>query len=317
MAGRKEWEFPARGQRTQRRNRIGAQQPAQPNLPCQARLTLSGMERRRIFVRGIVQGVGFRPFLFGLAARTELTGFVANRSDGVCVEVQGAPAALEAFVHSLRMEAPPLAMIDEIRVEDIAPFAESEFRIVESVSEANLSTPISPDIATCEDCLRELFDPNDRRYRYPFINCTNCGPRFTIIRDIPYDRPNTTMAVFPMCAACEAEYHSPTNRRFHAQPNACRVCGPKVWFEKSGKTVWEEGAIASVHGRHWRGVRLLRSKGSAGFHLAVDARNEDAVALLRVRKGRRDKPFALMARDLEAIAQYALLGDEETHVAAQ
>jgi hydrogenase maturation protein HypF len=205
------------------------------------------MQRRRIFVRGIVQGVGFRPFLYGLAAKNGLTGFVANRSDGVSVEVQGAKSALQSFLHSLRTEAPPLAMIDEIRVEEIKPFAESEFRIVESVGEANRSTPISPDIGTCEDCLRELSDPSDRRHRYPFINCTNCGPRFTIIRDIPYDRPNTTMAAFPMCAACEAEYHSPTNRRFHAQPNAC---GRRRRLR--------------VRGRHWCGVKSLRSRGSAG-----------------------------------------------------
>ena len=271
------------------------------------------MQRRRIFVRGIVQGVGFRPFLYGLAAKNGLTGFVANRSDGVSVEVQGAPPALESFVHSLRTEAPPLAMIDEIRVEDIAPFAESEFRIVESVSEANVSTPISPDIATCKDCLREFFDPNDRRYRYPFINCTNCGPRFTIIRDIPYDRPNTTMAAFPMCAACEEEYHSPTNRRFHAQPNACRICGPKVWFEKSGETVWEEPAFAGAREALAHG-QIVAIKGIGGFQLAVDAQNEAAVARLRVRKGRRDKPFALMARDAEGIAQYAIVGDEDSQL---
>jgi hydrogenase maturation protein HypF len=261
-------------------------------------------------VRGIVQGVGFRPFLFSLAAKHALTGFVANHSDGVAVEVQGEREAIDGFVHTLRNAPPPLAVIDGVTLEEIAACAETAFRIVESVSQADASTPISPDIATCDDCLRELLDPRDRRFRYPFINCTNCGPRFTIIRDIPYDRPNTTMANFTMCGACAEEYHSPANRRFHAQPNACRVCGPRIWFERNGETVCEEAALQATIEALVRG-EIVAIKGIGGFHLAVDATNESAVARLRERKGRRDKPFALMARDLDMIAEFALLGEEQ------
>jgi hydrogenase maturation protein HypF len=267
------------------------------------------MQRRRIFVRGIVQGVGFRPFVYGLAAKHGLSGFVANQSDGVSLELQGEVAALEDFVEVLRTAPPPLATIDEIRIEEMTPLAESSFRIIGSVSQANRSTPISPDIATCEDCLLELFDPRDRRFRYPFINCTNCGPRFTIIRDIPYDRPNTTMAEFAMCRECEAEYHAPDNRRFHAQPNACPVCGPKVWLEREGETHWGEAAIEGVRAALSLG-EIVAIKGIGGFHLAVDARNEEAVARLRERKGRRDKPFALMARSLGMVSEYAYWGHD-------
>ena len=264
------------------------------------------MRRYRLFVRGIVQGVGFRPFLFSLAAKHELTGFVSNHSDGVAVEVQGERDALDRFVHTLRSAPPPLAVIDGVTLEEITARAETAFRIVESVSQADSSTPISPDIATCDDCLRELLDPSDRRFRYPFINCTNCGPRFTIIRDIPYDRPNTTMASFAMCDACAEEYHSPVNRRFHAQPNACRVCGPRIWFERNGETFWEEAALEATIAALTQG-EIVAIKGIGGFHLAVDAMNESAVARLRERKGRRDKPFALMARDLKTISLFAVL----------
>lgn len=268
------------------------------------------MRRYRLFVRGIVQGVGFRPFLFSLAAQHKLTGFVFNQSEGVSLEIQGAGESVEGFVHTLRTAPPPLAVIDEIGMEEIVARAEAEFRIVESVSQADASTPISPDIATCDDCLRELLDPQDRRFRYPFINCTNCGPRFTIIRDLPYDRPNTTMANFMMCAACAEEYHSPANRRFHAQPNACRVCGPKMWFERNGETLWEEAGLGATVEALAQG-EIVAIKGIGGFHLAVDATNEAAVARLRERKGRRDKPFALMARDLNIISQFAMLGEEQ------
>ncbi len=268
------------------------------------------MRRCRLFVRGIVQGVGFRPFLFSLAAKHGLTGFVFNHSEGVSLEIQGEHAAIDSFVRTLRTAPPPLAVIDEIGMEEIATCAEKAFRIVESVSHADSSTPISPDIATCDDCIRELLDPADRRFRYPFINCTNCGPRFTIIRDIPYDRPNTTMANFTMCAACAEEYHSPANRRFHAQPNACAVCGPRIWFERNGETLWEEAALRAAIEALSRG-EIVAIKGIGGFHFAVDATNEPAVARLRERKGRRDKPFALMAGDLDAISQYAVLGDEQ------
>jgi hydrogenase maturation protein HypF len=268
------------------------------------------MQRKRLFVRGIVQGVGFRPFVFGLANRHALSGFVANHSDGVALELQGDFSAIEAFMHTLRHEPPPLAVIDNITENEIPLLAESSFRILESAAQADRSTPISPDIATCDDCLRELLDPADRRFRYPFINCTNCGPRFTIIRDVPYDRANTTMAGFTMCPACDAEYHAPENRRFHAQPNACPVCGPRVWFEQNGQQDWDEAAIQAAKETLRRG-EILALKGIGGFHLAADATNEDAVMRLRERKGRRDKPFALMARDLEIVARYAALEQEQ------
>ncbi len=267
---------------------------------------LYAFERKRIAVQGIVQGVGFRPFLHALAKKHGLTGTVSNHSDGVTLEVQGNPAAIATFIHTLRTAPPPLAVIDTLRIETLIPITESAFRILESASQPNASTPISPDIAICADCLRELLDPADRRFRYPFINCTNCGPRFTIIRDIPYDRPNTTMASFQMCAQCQAEYDSPDDRRFHAQPNACATCGPKIWLQTRAEKVWEETAIHAAQDALSRG-EILAIKGIGGFHLAVDATNEDAVTRLRERKHRRDKPFALMASNLEIISQHAVV----------
>ncbi|HEU5200487.1 MAG TPA: acylphosphatase, partial [Ktedonobacterales bacterium] len=186
-------------------------------------LTSMATERRRILAQGIIQGVGFRPFVYGLAQRWGLTGFVMNDSVGVTMEVEGAPEAVDGFVRALREETPPLARIDTLAVEAVAPRQEKVFKIVHSQAGAERQALISPDMAICDDCLRELFDPDDRRYRYPFINCTNCGPRFTIIQDVPYDREKTTMRVFPLCPACQAEYDDPLNRRFHAQPNACPV----------------------------------------------------------------------------------------------
>src|SRR5437868_9690153 len=188
----------------------------------------STIQRRRIVIQGIVQGVGFRPFVYGLALRRELVGFVLNDSSGVTIEVEGTAGALDDFERALREEVPPLARIDSVASEVLAPLHESAFIIAHSQAGTERQALISPDTATCNDCLHELFDPLDRRYGYPFINCTNCGPRFTIIQDVPYDRNKTTMRVFPMCPACQAEYDDPLNRRFHAQPNACPVCGPHV-----------------------------------------------------------------------------------------
>jgi len=268
-------------------------------------------QRKRIFVQGIVQGVGFRPFLHALAAKNHLTGFVLNQSNGVSVEIQGEPTEIQAFLNTLHTAPPPLAVIDSVQVEPLPPIIETAFRILQSVSQTNSSTPISPDIAVCDDCLSELYNPHDRRFRYPFINCTNCGPRFTIIRDIPYDRPNTTMSAFQMCTHCAAEYHSPNNRRFHAQPNACKDCGPKIWLQ-SGATIVAEGddALQSAQAALRQG-QIVAIKGIGGFHLAVDATNESAVARLRERKGRRDKPFALLARDLTVILRYAHLEEQD------
>ncbi|MCB0030746.1 MAG: carbamoyltransferase HypF, partial [Anaerolineales bacterium] len=198
--------------------------------------------RMRLAVTGVVQGVGFRPFVYGLARAGELTGFVGNNSEGVFIEVEGAAGAISTFQARLVSELPPLAYIEGVQAEVMAPAGDDTFRIVPSQALPAARTLISPDIALCPDCRRELLDPQDRRYGYPFINCTHCGPRFTLIKDIPYDRPFTTMAAFPMCPACQAEYNDPLNRRFHAQPNACPDCGPQVWLETPA------GAAPSTHG---------------------------------------------------------------------
>ena len=209
------------------------------------------IERRRIVIQGIVQGVGFRPFVYGLALRSELVGFVLNDSSGVTIEVEGTAGALDDFERTLREEVPPLARIDSVASEVLAPLHESAFIIAHSQAGAERQALISPDTATCNDCLHELFDPLDRRYGYPFINCTNCGPRFTIIQDVPYDRDKTTMRVFPMCPVCHTEYVDPLNRRFHAQPNACPVCGPQVFlFDWVGTDLSRPSHGGTMHGNN-------------------------------------------------------------------
>jgi hydrogenase maturation protein HypF len=265
----------------------------------------------RIHVRGIIQGVGFRPFVYGLAMRLELTGWVRNTSAGVDIEVDGPPEALRAFLRGLQAEAPPLAMIDEVTSEHISSNGYKDFRIMHSEAVQGAFQPISPDVGLCEDCRRELFDPQDRRYRYPFINCTNCGPRFTIIRDIPYDRPKTTMAPFEMCPECAAEYQDPLDRRFHAQPVACPECGPHVWLEAGGRREADrEAALQAARARLARG-EIVAIKGLGGFHLACDATNPRAVSRLRERKLRVDKAFALMMPNLATVARHCRLSDVE------
>jgi hydrogenase maturation protein HypF len=267
---------------------------------------------RRIHITGIVQGVGFRPFVYNLALRYGLRGWVLNSSAGVDIEVEGISAALDAFILAVEAEKPPLAVIDSLSVEEIPLNGYTQFTIRHSQSSPGDFVPVSPDICICDDCRRELFDPANRRYRYPFINCTNCGPRFTIIQDIPYDRPLTTMAVFPMCADCQAEYDDPTDRRFHAQPNACPRCGPQVKSQISNlksKNSSEE-AISAARDILRRGA-ILAVKGLGGFHLACDATNDDALRTLRERKGRVDKPFALMAFDVATIERFCWVNDEE------
>ena len=265
-----------------------------------------------VHLTGIVQGVGFRPFVFGLADRWGLNGWVRNTSAGVDIEVDGPPGTLEEFLAALKAELPPLARIDTLEVSFGAPRGFTGFEIVHSEAVPGAFQPISPDVSVCPDCLRELFDPGDRRYHYPFINCTNCGPRFTIITDIPYDRPNTTMAPFQMCTACAAEYADPLDRRFHAQPVACPECGPKVWLEAPpGVAVGEgEQAIAAARQLLQEG-KILAVKGLGGFHLACDATSTQAVAELRRRKLRVDKPFALMMPDLETVEQHCLVSPAE------
>jgi hydrogenase maturation protein HypF len=263
---------------------------------------MSDLRGAHISITGIVQGVGFRPFVYGLAKRHGLTGWVRNSSAGVDIQVDGFPEALESFVKDLQGQAPPLARIHQIQVERRPADGFAAFEIVHSESIPEAFLPISPDIAVCSDCLRELFDPQDRRYRYPFTNCTNCGPRFTIIRTIPYDRPNTTMARFAMCPECAAEYADPLNRRFHAQPIACPACGPQIWLEAGGRKLAErEGALAAARELLAQG-RILAVRGLGGFHLACDGTNPEVVTELRQRKLRVDKPFAVMVFD-RAVAE--------------
>ena len=270
--------------------------------------------RYRLTVTGVVQGVGFRPFVYGLALKHGLNGFVGNDSGGVFIEIEGDLANLQAFYDTLTQSPPPLAHLETVAVTEIPPTGSAVFTIVHSETNAAAHTLISPDICICADCRRELFDPADRRYRYPFINCTNCGPRFTIIKDIPYDRPLTTMAPFPLFPTCQAEYDDPLNRRFHAQPNACPVCGPHIWLEMSDHLAVPAatGDEALRQAQHLLAEgRIVAVKGIGGFHLAGDATNEAAVALLRQRKGRVDKPLAVMALDVATTHQLAELSAEE------
>jgi len=279
---------------------------------------------KHISVTGVVQGVGFRPFVYGLATRLDLHGWVCNTSGGVEILVDGPSSNLEKFTQSLTLEKPALAKIDAVRVEEAPRQSFSSFEIRESQSVEGDYQPISADIAICADCERELFDPDNRRYLYPFINCTNCGPRFTIIREIPYDRPKTTMADFPMCIDCLAEYNNPLNRRFHAQPVACPECGPFLELrETRPRSSNLDSLISSIEYRNFavfKARRLLREgyivaiKGLGGFHLACDASNSSAVAELRRRKGRAGKPFALMAANLRVIESICAVSDEESEL---
>jgi hydrogenase maturation protein HypF len=263
-----------------------------------------------IHVSGIVQGVGFRPFVYGLAHKLNLVGWVRNTSAGVDIELDGFRLDLDAFIRTLETEAPPLAHIDELRVTWQPPAGFKGFEITHSQVVMDAFQPISPDVCTCPDCLKELFDPSDRRFRYPFINCTNCGPRFTIIQDIPYDRPKTTMASFKLCQACATEYENPLDRRFHAQPVACPQCGPMVWLEYSGTRYENENAITETQKLLAQG-KIIAIKGLGGFHLACDANNRSAVAELRRRKLRLDKPFALMLPHLDSVHKYCF-SDEKS-----
>jgi len=284
---------------------------------------MSELRRAKLHITGIVQGVGFRPFVYGLAVRFALAGWVRNTSAGVDIEVDGTQETLDAFVLALKTELPPLARIDSFYVSFSragtgttvgTPGLFTAFEIINSKAVEGAFQPISPDVCVCDDCLRELFDPADRRYRYPFINCTNCGPRFTIITDIPYDRPNTTMAPFAMCPDCAAEYQNPLDRRFHAQPVACPVCGPKVWLEwtidDGRQTVEGDRAIHAAQKMLAEG-KILAVKGLGGFHLACDATNAEAVAELRRRKLRVDKPFALMMPDIVTIEKHCIVSHAE------
>jgi hydrogenase maturation protein HypF len=265
--------------------------------------------RKAIEIAGIVQGVGFRPFIYRLATENNLTGFITNTEAGVSIEVEGAVEAVDMFLQRLPKEVPPLARVTSIVVADRPSNRDVDFRILPSRAGEERRVLIAPDVAICADCLSELLDPADRRFRYPFINCTNCGPRYTIVRDIPYDRAKTSMAAFPMCPDCQREYDDPRDRRFHAQPNACWKCGPHVeLWDAEGRQRESPDPISEA-------VELLAAgeivavKGLGGFHLAVDAMNEASVARLRERKRRVEKPFAIMAATLAGVEEFCWLDD--------
>ena len=258
--------------------------------------------RRRLRVEGVVQGVGFRPFVHGLARRFGLAGHVGNDTDGVFIEAEGDESALAAFEAALSAEAPALADVERVRSAALAPTGETGFAIVASAGDGEADAPVAADAATCADCLAELFDPGARRFGYPFVNCTNCGPRFTIVTGVPYDRPNTTMAGFTMCGACAAEYHDPANRRFHAQPVCCPACGPSLSMPvEDAASLLLGGSVVAV-------------KGLGGYHLAADATSEGAVAALRSRKHREEKPFAVMVADVDAARALCAVSDEEAEL---
>jgi len=296
------------------------------------------MDARRIRVSGTVQGVGFRPFVFNLAGRLDVRGWVSNTSGAVEIGAEGERSALEEFTARLRSEAPPLAHIDSLEWKTVPAAGYSSFEIRASIPQTGEFQPVAPDIALCADCARELLSPRDRRYLYPFINCTNCGPRLTIIRDVPYDRPLTSMAPFAMCPRCREEYENPTDRRFHAQPIACPVCGPTVWIVESGAIVRVQvgaqhaaplpapqqtpapqpdstGAILATR-RMLREGRIVAIRGMGGFHLACDATNAEAVHQLRRRKHRSAKPFAVMVRDVAAAEAYCEVNAAERELLA-
>ncbi len=263
------------------------------------------IKRSKGAIKGIVQGVGFRPFIYQLAHRYQLSGHVINTPEGVDLEVEGADEDVEDFFQSILSESPSLAHISSMERAEVQPKNEKSFEIKESRADQERSALISPDVSICPDCLRELKDPEDRRFRYPFINCTNCGPRYTIIMDIPYDRAMTTMKKFKMCKACHGEYEDPTNRRFHAQPNACWDCGPRVSLhDHKGLPVACQTPIEETVNLLKRGA-IVAIKGLGGFHLAVDAGNHKAVVRLRKRKHREEKPLALMVRDFETAKEIA------------
>ncbi|MGC9002872.1 MAG: carbamoyltransferase HypF [Dictyoglomus sp.] len=266
------------------------------------------MKTYKLRIWGIVQGVGFRPFIYRLAKSLNLKGWVLNSTGSVQILIQGEEENIEKFMELIIKEAPPLSRIERIEKEEVNSEELEDFKILESKEDTGFNF-ISPDIAICEDCLREMRDPKDRRYKYPFINCTNCGPRYTIIEDLPYDREKTTMKIFEMCEECKKEYHNPSSRRFHAQPISCYDCGPKIWIHgDKDKDIFEKIAKYLEEGK------ILAIKGMGGFHLACDATKEDIVKRLRERKKRPSKPFALMMKDIEMIKEYCFVSKEEEKI---
>ena len=265
----------------------------------------------QIGVRGVVQGVGFRPFVYQLAARHHLSGWVCNTSEDVRIWVEGEPKSVQGFRRDLTRQGPPRATIEHISYSEQAAAGYVDFRIRDSISEDGKYQLVSPDIAACAQCLEDIRNPGGRRYRYPFTNCTNCGPRFTIIEDIPYDRPLTTMRRFQMCPDCQAEYNDPFDRRFHAQPNACPVCGPTLQLlDARGEEQPADDPIKAA-AQFIREGKIVAVKGLGGFLLACDATNTAAVGLLRRRKNRPAKPFAIMVRSIEEATRLCFVNREE------
>ncbi|MFC1569174.1 carbamoyltransferase HypF [bacterium] len=270
--------------------------------------------RKQINIDGVVQGVGFRPFIYRLAKAHTLSGFVSNTPEGVLVEVEGKESDLNAFIQQVRHSPPIRSQITELHIFDIPIHQDSEFKILQSPTSLHRSTLISPDIATCDECVKELTDPSNRRFQYPFINCTDCGPRYTIIQDVPYDRPKTTMKSFTMCPECQKEYEDPTNRRFHAQPNACSICGPRVWLaDSSGEEIPDVHPIPQAI-QFLKQGKILAIKGLGGFHLTCDASNDHVVQLLRQRKHREEKSLAVMVKNIKSLRQIAVVSDLEKTV---
>ena len=272
--------------------------------------TRAASVRKRIELRGVVQGVGFRPFVYRIARQCEIRGRVLNSSDGVVIEAEARESDVSRFLSLLTTGLPPLARIDHLAVSAQSPVGDAEFTIEQSVSLSGRFSLVPPDVATCPECTRDFTSPENRRYQYPFTNCTNCGPRYTIIRDVPYDRANTTMTEFPMCPRCQAEYEDPLNRRFHAEPNACPDCGPSLTLVGSGELL-SAGVILERARTLLREGRILAVKGLGGFHLACDATNEIAVALLRERKRRSGKAFAIMVRTIEIAERICVVTDAD------
>jgi len=265
----------------------------------------------KIDINGVVQGVGFRPFAYHLARRYGLLGYVSNETSGVSIQVEGEKSRIEEFIEKLKTEPPPRAVIFEIKHREIGPVGYTDFVIRKSNDQPKKFVPISPEIATCKDCLAELFDPDDPRYRYPFINCTNCGPRFTIVTDIPYDRKFTTMAPFVMCEMCQDEYDDPNHRRFHAQPNACPTCGPGLTLLNHKLEKIDVPDVISEVCRLLKDGKIVAIKGLGGYHLACDALNPEAVYRLRSKKYREHKAFAVMVRDIETAKRFCYVNGEE------
>ena len=267
-------------------------------------------DARRILIRGVVQGVGFRPFVYRIAACHKIAGWVRNTEAGVEIHAEGSAGNVDLFLQDLKAKRPIAARISSIEVREADCEGCDNFQILASFRRASPTVTVSPDLAVCEDCLREMNDPTDRRHRYPYINCSNCGPRYSIIQRLPYDRPGTTMAPWKLCDACHHEYEDPHDRRYHAQPTACRVCGPSYQLVRDG--ICQEMGDEAIReaAELLKNGGILAVKGIGGYHLACNASNEKTVAQLRMRKFRKEKPFAIMVRSMQEACKFAELSAE-------